>query len=166
MILGRCVRKDSNLNVYSAHKSSHTLHLWCLYVYTVTCRDNCSHAQFLVPRVFVVIISYWTVMRSYLSLAQEQSTHTLYCSIKIKLFELFVRVSKIKWCNIVQNIFLYISGYDCAVISDMINSQIFVTSIGINNTVSSYTGQIHMQIYQLAPRHYQPVFSDDKYWNS
>lgn len=55
MILGRCVRKDSNLNVYSAHKCSHTLHLFCLYVYTVICQDNCSHAQFLVPRVFVVI---------------------------------------------------------------------------------------------------------------
>ena len=74
--LGRCVRRDSNLNDFSAHKSSHTLHLWCLYVYTVTCWDNCSHAQFLVPRVFVVIISYWTVMRSYLALALEQSTQT------------------------------------------------------------------------------------------
>ena len=163
MILGRCVRKDSNLNVYSAHKSSHTLHLWCLYVYTVTCWDNCSHAQFLVRRVFVVIISYWTVMRSYLALAQEQSTQTY----KVLFHQdKTLWTKKIKWCKIVQNIFLYISGYECAVISDMINSQIFVTSIGINNTVSSYTGQIHMQIYQLAPRHYQPVFSDDKYWNS
>ena len=38
--------------------------------------ETISHAHFLVPRVFVVIISYWTVMRSYLALAQEQSTQT------------------------------------------------------------------------------------------